>query len=113
MGSFAMPGLMAFGAANSVASGENSVGGSLGELGGGLAGYSLGTKAVGALARNMKPGLLKGTLGILGGMAASVPGSGIGASLGNAVLPFRRKPKQPGSWLTETADDWDGQFLGV
>ena len=108
-GSFAMPGLMAFGAANSVASGEHSLGGSLGELGGGLAGWSLGSKAIGSLTKNMKPGFLKSGLGLIAPFFPASIGSGMGASAGNALLPFRRKPPAYDSWLNETADGWNGQ----
>ncbi len=106
--SFAMPGLMTFGAVNSIASGENSVGGGLGGLGGELAGWSLGSRAVGALTKNMKPGRLKGILGFAGGMIAAGPGSTIGESLGNAILPFRRKSPAYNTWFNETAEDWNG-----
>ncbi len=107
--SFAMPGLMAFGATNSVASGENSLGGSLGELGGGLAGWSLGSKAIGALTKNMKPGFLKSGLGLVAPFFPASIGSGLGASMGDAVLPFRRKVPTYNTWLNEAADGWNGQ----
>lgn len=112
-GSFAMPGLMAFGAANSVASGENSLGGSLGELGGGLSGWSLGEHLGKSVTKNIKSKFLKGPLRLgasLGlGLAGSFMGGTIGSGMGNSILPFRRKPPAYEAWLNETAAGWNGQ----
>lgn len=109
MSSFAMPGLMAFGAVNNIASGDQSVGESLGELGGGLAGWTLGSKAFGSMAKNMKPGLLKSGLGIATSLLTSGIGSSFGSGVGNAVLPFRRKPKNPANFWQEGYNGWNGQ----
>lgn len=109
VGSFAMPGLMAFGAVNNIASGEQSVGGALGELGGGLAGWSLGSKAFGSLAKNMKPGFLKSGLGIATSLLTSGIGSSVGSGVGNAVLPFRRKPKSATAYWQDGYDGWSGR----
>lgn len=103
---FAAPGLMAFGTANSIASGEQSLGEGLGELGGGLAGWSLGAKGFNSLAKNMKPGKLKTALSFASGFLGSGIGASIGAGMGHAVMPFQRKPKNfQDYWQT----GWNGQ----
>lgn len=113
LGSIVMPGLMTFGTVNSIASGEQSVGGGLGGLGGGLAGWSLGNKAFNYLAQKIKPvpaggkaGVLRGVLGGTAGLLGSIIGDGIGSSIGDTVLPFQRKPKNVQDyWQT----GWNGQ----
>ncbi len=109
VGSFAMPAMMATTTTAEIVSGQNSLGGGLGELGGGLAGWSLGSKAIGALTKKMKPGILKGGLGLVVPLLPASLGSVLGASMGDAVLPFRRKVPTYNTWLNEAADGWNGQ----
>ncbi len=104
IGSVIMPGFMAMSAAKQVASGENSLGGSLGDLGGGLAGWSIGSKAIGALTKSMKPGFLQKALGFGGGMIGSDLGGSVGSSIGDKILSWRRKPPTYDSWINANGE---------
>lgn len=109
VGSFAGPAMMAGLTVNSIASGEQSLGGGLGELGGGAAGWTLDSKGFHALAKNMLPGKLKNIFGVASGFLGSGIGASIGSSVGNAVLPFRRKPKSTAYYGQENYNGWNGQ----
>lgn len=100
---------------HSIATGENSVGGSIGEMAGGLYGWQLGDRLMKNNLKFMKPApgtngasfwgstlggkakwLGRGALGLAGGIAGSVLGSLIGGKVGDTIAPFRRaQPQQP------------------
>lgn len=104
-----VPGLMALGAAHDISSGKDSVGGSLGSLGGYFAGMSFGERAFDSIAKKMKPGPLKSILGVAAEMFASDIGASVGSGVGGIIAPFRRKPQKAENYWQKNDYGWNVQ----